>query len=167
MAEFVVYPQGQAGARCEIIRQSYTEEQIDGFVLVELVKDRALCEKIYTGLLLQRLADVEVEVAGIQQDLQLFPRLTHLGFAHRVTAGVPQKGRRGNTYEESKFIPKEFSAAGAGAGYSSDRRAPRHGGGDGFRQFSRTSSFFPALRTSASLTASSLMSLLLSRLAQA
>ena len=24
MAEFVVYPQGQAGARCEIIRQSYT-----------------------------------------------------------------------------------------------------------------------------------------------
>lgn len=49
MAEFVVYPQGQAGARCEIIRQSYTEEQIDGFVLVELVKDRALCEKIYTG----------------------------------------------------------------------------------------------------------------------
>lgn len=49
MAEFVVYPQGQAGARCEIIHQSYTEEQIDGFVLVELVKDRALCEKIYTG----------------------------------------------------------------------------------------------------------------------
>lgn len=49
MAEFVVYPQGQAGARCEIIRQSYTEEQIDGFVLVELVKDRALCEKIYAG----------------------------------------------------------------------------------------------------------------------
>ena len=59
MAEFVVYPQGQAGARCEIIRQSYTEEQIDGFVLVELVKDRALCEKIYTGSGLDVLAPID------------------------------------------------------------------------------------------------------------
>mgnify|MGYP007025247173 CR=1 FL=1 len=102
MAEFVVYPQGQAGARCEIIRQSYTEEQIDGFVLVELVKDRALCEKIYTG------------------------------------SGLDVLGR-----------------------FDQDSAQKR------LEEFSRTSSFFPALRTSASLTASSLMSLLLSRLAQA
>jgi hypothetical protein len=56
MAEFVVYPQGQTGERCDIIRQSYAEEHIDGFVLVELVKDRALCEKIY--------ADSSLDVLG-------------------------------------------------------------------------------------------------------
>lgn len=56
MAEFVVYPQGQTGERCDIIRQSYTEEHIDGFVLVELVKDRTLCEKIY--------ADSSLDVLG-------------------------------------------------------------------------------------------------------
>lgn len=56
MAEFVVYPQGQTGERCDIIRQSYTEEHIDGFVLVELVKDRTLCEKIH--------ADSSLDVLG-------------------------------------------------------------------------------------------------------
>ena len=56
MAEFVVYPQGQTGERCDIIRQSYAEEHIDGFVLVELVKDRTLCEKIH--------ADSSLDVLG-------------------------------------------------------------------------------------------------------
>lgn len=55
-AEFVVYPQGQTGERCEIIRESYSEEEIDGFVLVELVKDQPLCEKIY--------ADSSLDVLG-------------------------------------------------------------------------------------------------------
>ena len=42
-----VYPQDTSGSRCDIIRQTYKEDEIEGFVLVELVKDRPLCEKIY------------------------------------------------------------------------------------------------------------------------
>lgn len=55
-AEFVVYPEGRTGERCDIIRQTYSEERIDGFVLVELVEDRPLCEKIY--------ADSKLDILG-------------------------------------------------------------------------------------------------------
>lgn len=46
-AEFVVYDQSRAGDKCDIIRQRFSEGNIPGFVLVELVGDSALCEKIY------------------------------------------------------------------------------------------------------------------------
>ena len=39
-----------------LFRSSYAEEHIDGFVLVELVKDRTLCEKIH--------ADSSLDVLG-------------------------------------------------------------------------------------------------------
>ncbi len=42
-----VYPQDTSGSRCDIIRQTFTVSDIDGFVLVELVKDNDLCNKIY------------------------------------------------------------------------------------------------------------------------
>lgn len=48
-AEFVVYDQSRAGDKCDIIRQRFSEGNIPGFVLVELVGDSALCEKIYAG----------------------------------------------------------------------------------------------------------------------
>ncbi len=42
-----VYPQDTQGSKCDIIRQTFTVSDIDGFVLVELVKDGDLCDKIY------------------------------------------------------------------------------------------------------------------------
>ena len=42
-----VYPQDTGGSKCDIIRQNFTVSGIDGFVLVELVQDISLCEKIY------------------------------------------------------------------------------------------------------------------------
>ncbi len=42
-----VYPQDTQGGKCDIIRQTFTVSDIDGFVLVELVKDNDLCNKIY------------------------------------------------------------------------------------------------------------------------
>lgn len=45
-AEFVVYEQGQEGERCDILRDRFSEGEIDGFVLVELAENPSLCEKI-------------------------------------------------------------------------------------------------------------------------
>ena len=41
-----VYPQDTSGSKCDIIRGTYGERDIDGFVLVELRPDVPLCEKI-------------------------------------------------------------------------------------------------------------------------
>lgn len=46
MAEFVVYSQEQPGDKCDILMQGYTEGDIDGFALVELVQDSSLCGQI-------------------------------------------------------------------------------------------------------------------------
>lgn len=47
-AAFVVYPPEQSGTeKCDILQRAFREAEIDGFVLVELVRDAALCEKIY------------------------------------------------------------------------------------------------------------------------
>lgn len=46
MAEFVVYEEGRAGEYCDIIRQGFTEQDIDGFVLTELAGDSTLCKRI-------------------------------------------------------------------------------------------------------------------------
>lgn len=48
MAEFVVYEEGQRQdeERCDILRQGFTEEDIDGFVLVELKENEPLRGKI-------------------------------------------------------------------------------------------------------------------------
>lgn len=51
-ATCVVYPQDRTGDKCDILRDRFTEDDIDGFVLVELVPDEPLVEKIYedTGI---------------------------------------------------------------------------------------------------------------------
>ena len=41
-----VYSQDKDGTKCDIIRQRFTEDVIEGFVLAELVQNRPLCEKI-------------------------------------------------------------------------------------------------------------------------
>lgn len=46
MAEFVVYEEDQDGERCDILRDGFSEGEIDGFVLVELAGNDALCQKI-------------------------------------------------------------------------------------------------------------------------
>ena len=82
-------------------------------------------------LLVQGLADVEVEVAGVQQDLQLFPRLAHLSLAHlvqldelaavQVDPGVALLGGLGviAVVKPHVFADRQGSAAAVG-----DRYAP-------------------------------------------
>jgi len=44
-----VYPQDQIGDKCDIIRDTYSEAEIDGFVLTEIAPDDGLCGRIYDG----------------------------------------------------------------------------------------------------------------------
>ena len=46
-ARCVVYPQDRDGDKCDILRDRFQREDIDGFVLVELKPDAPLVEKIY------------------------------------------------------------------------------------------------------------------------
>ncbi|NBK91111.1 hypothetical protein D5278_03795 [bacterium 1XD21-13] len=46
MAEFVVYEEDQNGERCDILKDGFSEDEIEGFVLVELAGNDALCRKI-------------------------------------------------------------------------------------------------------------------------
>ena len=57
-AEFVVYDQTREGDKCDIITNNYTENDIDGFVAVELMNDPELREKIKgaTGFNVDRIA---------------------------------------------------------------------------------------------------------------
>lgn len=48
-AEFVVYEEDQNGERCDILRDGFSEDEIDGFVLTELAGDNGLCQKIRDG----------------------------------------------------------------------------------------------------------------------
>jgi len=80
-----VYPQDQAGDKCEIIRDTYPEAEIDGFVLTEAVPDDGLCGRIFddSGLdlrdypgdpadrLRQDQASVEEKLAGIENQVDL------------------------------------------------------------------------------------------------
>jgi len=43
----VVYPQGHEGIKCDILRDEFSETDIDGFVLAEVTPDSGLCEKIF------------------------------------------------------------------------------------------------------------------------
>lgn len=62
-AVFVVYDPARAGDKCDILLDNFTEEDIPGFVLVELVRDTPLCEKIYadSGLDLLPITREEAE----------------------------------------------------------------------------------------------------------
>ena len=62
MAEFVVYGQDQQGDKCDILMQGYTEGDIDGFALVELVQDASLCGQI--------LDASGLDIAGMAGDAQ-------------------------------------------------------------------------------------------------
>lgn len=56
LAEIVVYDKEKQGDKCDIFLRRYTEEEISGYVLVELVKDPPICEKIHedSGLTIPR-----------------------------------------------------------------------------------------------------------------
>lgn len=61
-ARFTVYDQAREGDRCDIALERFTETEIDGFVLAELLGDGPMCEKIYTdsGLDLRNLTEEQV-----------------------------------------------------------------------------------------------------------
>ncbi len=46
LAECVVYPENQEGDKCDILLQKGTKEDVDGFVLTELIGDAPLLERI-------------------------------------------------------------------------------------------------------------------------
>jgi len=43
----VVYPQDREGDKCDILRDQFSEADVDGFVLTEAVPDGGLCDRIY------------------------------------------------------------------------------------------------------------------------
>ena len=60
---FTVYDQERDGGRCDIVPEKFTEADIDGFVLKELVGDGPMCEKIYqdSGLDLWDLTEEQAQ----------------------------------------------------------------------------------------------------------
>ena len=62
-AECLVYEQDHPGDKCDIVRESYTEEEVDGFVLVELVSNPSQVENIYqeSGIDLRELSPKDGE----------------------------------------------------------------------------------------------------------
>lgn len=60
----VVYPQAQAGDKCDILRNRVTTNQIPGYVLRELVQDVALCDRILDDTGLDILRDLAAEAGG-------------------------------------------------------------------------------------------------------
>ena len=65
-ADFVVYDQSRVGDKCDIILRRFTEDEVEGFVAVELMGNAALCQKIQaeSGL------DVQKIVSGAVQRLK-------------------------------------------------------------------------------------------------
>lgn len=75
-AEFIVYPRDRIGDKCDILMGQFTEADIRGFVLVELLQDEELCGKILeeSGLDVPGLADgarsrLEAEEAEMRETM--------------------------------------------------------------------------------------------------
>lgn len=101
MAEFVVYGQDQQGDKCDILMQGYTEGDIDGFALVELVQDASLCGQILdasgldiagmAGDAQQRLFSDQAEMSGSLEGMnsRLADQESYISQDPVWTGGVP------------------------------------------------------------------------------
>ncbi len=72
LAEIVVYDQQKAGDKCDIILRKFTEEDVDGFVLVELVQAPGLCRQIYedSGLeILPQAGEADSRLSRDQEEM--------------------------------------------------------------------------------------------------
>lgn len=78
-AEFVAYSQEQQGDKCDITMRKFTEDDIDGFALIEAAQDPSLCERIkeasgmdLTGMeeiARQRLEESEARMSQILDEI--------------------------------------------------------------------------------------------------
>ena len=74
----VAYPQERVGDKCDIIRDSFTAGDIDGFVLAELAEDPKLCGDIYEETGMDVLAPVGVLESGQRQLEDIREELTDI-----------------------------------------------------------------------------------------
>ena len=128
MAEFVVYGQDQQGDKCDILIQGYTEGDIDGFALVELVQDASLCGQILdasgldiagmAGDAQQRLFSDQAEMSGSLEGMnsRLADQESYISQDPVWTGGVPASdGQDENSGDDTDGI-----AEGADDGSSPD-----------------------------------------------
>ena len=128
MAEFVVYGQDQQGDKCDILMQGYTEGDIDGFALVELVQDASLCGQILdasgldiagmAGDAQQRLFSDQAEMSGSLEGMnsRLADQESYISQDPVWTGGVPASdGQDENSGDDTDGI-----AEGADDGSSPD-----------------------------------------------
>lgn len=128
MAEFVVYGQDQQGDKCDILMQGYTEGDIDGFALVELVQDASLCGQILdasgldiagmAGDAQQRLFSDQAEMSGSLEGMnsRLADQKSYISQDPVWTGGVPASdGQDENSGDDTDGI-----AEGADDGSSPD-----------------------------------------------
>lgn len=128
MAEFVVYGQDQQGDKCDILMQGYTEGDIDGFALVELVQDASLCGQILdasgldiagmAGDAQQRLFSDQAEMSGSLEGMnsRLADQESYISQDPVWTGGVPAS----NGQDENSGDDTDGIAEGADDGSSPD-----------------------------------------------
>ncbi|MDE7321028.1 MAG: FecR family protein, partial [Lachnospiraceae bacterium] len=135
MAEFVVYSQDQPGDKCDILMQSYTEGDIDGFALVELVQDRSLCGQILdasgldilglAGDAQQRLLADQAEMSGSLEGInsRLADQESYISQDPVWTGGAlasdSQEGDAGDDMSDTAEGTEDGSSPGSGGGGSS------------------------------------------------
>lgn len=139
-AEFVVYDQGQEGERCDILRDGFSEGEIDGFVLVELAENPSLCEKIESasGLALDgaaagaqdRLAADEARMKGAMEHI----REQYENQAHHISVDpvwVGNSSDTGERQEETAFGQDGGISGGGSGGNGSASGSGAASGGNG------------------------------------
>ncbi len=134
-AEFVVYGQDQPGDKCDILMQGYTEGDIDGFALVELVQDASLCGQILdasgldisgiAGDAQQRLLSDQAEMSGSLEGMnsRLADQESHISQDPVWTGGISDSdGQDENAGDDTDGIAEgagDGSSPGSGSGGSS------------------------------------------------
>ncbi len=134
-AEFVVYGQDQPGDKCDILMQGYTEGDIDGFALVELVQDASLCGQILdasgldisgiAGDAQQRLLSDQAEMSGSLEEMnsRLADQESHISQDPVWTGGISDSdGQDENAGDDTDGIAEgagDGSSPGSGSGGSS------------------------------------------------
>lgn len=134
-AEFVVYGQDQPGDKCDILMQGYTEGDIDGFALVELVQDASLCGQILdasgldiagmAGDAQQRLLSDQTEMSGSLEGMnsRLADQESYISQDPVWTGGISASdGQDENAGDDTDGIAEgagDGSSPGSGSGGSS------------------------------------------------
>lgn len=143
MVSCVVYPQEKQGDKCDILRQSFTGEDIAGFILTDVVPDGPLCDKIYesSGIDLrhfkgnpleklrqeqaavrEKLADILRQVAGQDNQIATKPVWANPG-SGQGSASLPESVSSREEIDPWENTSAEDSSEGTSGGGSGNSSA--------------------------------------------